>query len=165
MSYNITIQREARYADSFGPNAAKDKFRSTFCGVLWHWFPISGGYIIDYLVPGPAGKVDYMVVRHEGGFRNPVFIINLKRPSEWTAAGQQKVVDELVGHIKAHFNLTRYNTIYGLGGIGLKWMACRVQRSGDHQPTLLVDWKDNIASDTSYAEFAVVADLVYSLVD
>ena len=166
MSYDATIQEAARRADSFGPNAAKDKFRGTYYGVLVHWFPTSRGYIIDHQVLGPAGKkVEYIVTRNEGGFHNPLLIINLKRPSEWTAAGQQMVVDELVGHIKDHFNLTRYNTIYGLGGIGLQWMVCKIQRSGDHQPIVLVNWKDNIASDASYAEFAVIADLIYSLVD
>ncbi|KAH9987044.1 hypothetical protein BJV77DRAFT_964953 [Russula vinacea] len=132
MSYDATIQGAARRADSFGPNAAKDKFRGTYYSVLVHWFPTSRGYIIDHQVLGPAGKkVEYIVTRNEG------------------AAGQQMVVDELVGHIKDHFNLTRYNTIYGLGGIGLQWMVCKIQRSGDHQPIVLVNWKDNIASDAS----------------
>lgn len=164
MSYNATIQNEAQYVNSLGPNATKDKFHAIYNGILAHWFPVSQGYLIDHQVLGPAGEVEYIVIRHEGGFRNPLFVVKIKHPSEWTVAGQQMVVDELVDHIKGQFDFTHYNSIYGLGAIGFHWMVCEIQRSGDHQPTLLVDWQDTITSATSCFEFDVVAAVVSSLV-
>ncbi|KAF8465434.1 hypothetical protein DFH94DRAFT_356799 [Russula ochroleuca] len=162
MSYDATIQN---YANSLGPNAAKDKFHCIYFGVLAHWFPTTRGYLIDHQVLGPAGKVEYIVIRQEGGSHNPLFVVKLNHPSKWTAAGQQMAVDKLVDHIKGQFDLTQYDTIYGLSGIGLHWIVYKMQRSGNFQSTLLVNWQDNIASDASYAEFAVIADLVYSLAD
>ncbi|KAH9997852.1 hypothetical protein BJV77DRAFT_1064955 [Russula vinacea] len=39
MSYNATIQNEAQYVNSLGPNVTKDKFHAIYNGILAHWFP------------------------------------------------------------------------------------------------------------------------------
>jgi hypothetical protein len=57
---------------------------------------------------------------------------------------------------------TRYDTVYyGVAGIGLH--LCKMERSGDGQPTLVLDWQDNITSDALYAEFRAIADRVYKI--
>ncbi|KAF8478503.1 hypothetical protein DFH94DRAFT_750273 [Russula ochroleuca] len=162
MSYLAVIQSEARYIISLGPKATQDKFRGLYTAILSHWFPVSRGYIVSRQVFVPGEYPEYFVIRPAGGFRNPIFVFKLKRPSEWTAAGQQMVMDELVDLMEGRFEFTQYNTIYGLGCIGLHWMVCRMQRSGGHQPSLVLDWQDDIASDASYSKFGAIAELVYT---
>lgn len=125
--------------------------------MLTTWFPTSRGYIIDDQVMGEGGQL--LIVRH-AGYRNPLLIVELKRPSKWTAAGK----DDLQTYIEGRFELTKYNTIYGLGGIGLRWMVCKMEKSGGPQPTLVLDWQNNIASETSYAQFQIIANLVYNII-
>ena len=48
--------------------------------------------------------------------------------------------------MKAGFNCSQYDTIYGLAGIGQKWMVCNM-RLGDDQPTMVLDWQDDIVSN------------------
>jgi hypothetical protein len=104
---------------------------------------------------GPGAILTYLVVRH---VRSPVLIINLsRRPSIWTEAWQQKVMDELVAHIKGQFDRTPYDTIYGLAGIGFHWKVCKVSRSGG-QPTTVVDWQDNVASGASLRAQRAIID-------
>jgi hypothetical protein len=162
MSHLAAIQSEARYTISLGPKATQDKFRGLYNAILSHWFPVSHGYFFGRQVFVPREYPEYFVIRPAGSFRNPIFAVKLKRPSEWTAAGRQMVMDELVDLMERRFEFTQYNTIYGLGGIRLHWMVCRMQRSGDHQPSLVLDWQDDIASDASYSKFGAIAELVYN---
>jgi hypothetical protein len=163
MPYDATIKTEAQYAESLGINATEDKFHATYNGILTHWFPTSHGYVIDHQVMGEGGKPEYLIVRHAGGKRNPVLIVELKRPNKWTNAGKKEVQDDLKVYIEGRFDLTQYNTIYGVGGIGLHWSVYKMEKSGNHELHVVQDWKDNIASDTSYTEFLHVADLVHKL--
>ncbi|OJA17915.1 hypothetical protein AZE42_09235 [Rhizopogon vesiculosus] len=158
MPYDPTIQTEAQYVDNLGSSATEDKFHATYNGILAHWFPTSRGYIIDHQEP------EYIIVRHAGGYRNPLLIVELKRPSKWTAAGQNEVLDDLQTYIEGQFKPTQYNTIYGVGGIGLYWMVCKMEKSGGPQPTLVLDWQNNIASDASYTQFQTIANLVYNII-
>jgi len=164
MSYDQTIQTEALYVHNLGSSATEDKFHATYNGILTHWFPTSRGYIIDHQVMGEGGKPEYLIVRHAGGYRNPLLIVELKRPSKWTAAGQDEVRDDLQTYIEGRFELTKFNTIYGVGGIGLHWMVCKMEKSGGPQPTLVLDWQNNIASDASYTQFQTIANLVYTII-
>jgi hypothetical protein len=93
---------------------------------------------------------------------DPIFILVIKSPRNWTAVGRETVMDELAGQIKRGFDHTQRNTIYGLGAIGLHWVVCKMS-STDDQPTLVLDWQDDIISDASYSKFEQVADLVYNL--
>ena len=161
--YGATIKFEAQYTNNLGPNATEDKFHGIYNGILTHWFPTSRGYIIDSQVLEPGGKPEYIVVRHAEGSRNPVLIVELQRPSKRTEGGKKNVVDQLTDYIEGRLDLTSYNTIYGLGGIGLRWMMCKMEKSGDHKPTVVLDWQDNIASDASFAEFENIANLIYNL--
>jgi hypothetical protein len=163
MPYDHTIKTEAQYAEHLGINATEDKFHATYNGILTHWFPTTNGYVIDHQVMGEGGKPEYMIVRHAGGKRNPVLIVELKRPAKWTAAGKAEVLQDLTTYIEGRFDLTQYNTIYGVGGIGLNWMACKMTKSGNHHPVMVHDWEADIASDTSYTHFQAIADLVHHI--
>lgn len=154
MSYNQTIKDEAQYIDDLGPSANEDNLSGIYRGILSHWFPLSRGYILDHR----EGKI---MIRH-GGFRNPLIMLGLKRPSNWTLARKDMVWEDLQTYIEGQFEFTEYNTIYGIEGIGLHWMVFRMERSGG-QPTLVLDWQDNVASDTSYTHFQTIADLVYNI--
>jgi hypothetical protein len=163
MPYDQTIKAEAQYANSLGPTATEDKFHATYNGILTHWFPTAQGYVIDHQVMGEGGKPEYLIVRHAGGKRNPLLIVELKRPSKWTQAGKDEVHDDLTKYIKGRFDLTQYNTIYGVGGIGLHWAVYKMEKTGNHQLQVVDDWKDNIASDPSYTEFQNIANLVHHI--
>lgn len=163
MPYHETIQFEAQYVDDLGSSAPEDKFRGTYNAIILHWFPSTRGYLVDLQVLGDGGEPKYVVVCHNGGYRNPLIIVNLKPPSEWTAAGKDKVWLELQSNIEGLFDLTKFDTIYGVAGIGLHWMACKMDRLAGHQATQLLDWQDNIASESSYTQFQTIANLVYSL--
>jgi hypothetical protein len=163
MSYNAALQAEARYIRNFGPSATVDKFWGAYNALLMHWFPSGSGYIVGVHALTPGGIPRYLMARY--GDRpdlNPILILVLKSPRNWTAVGRQTVMDELAGQIKRGFDHTQCNTIYGLGAIGLHWMVCKMT-SNDDQPTLVLDWQDDIITDGSYSKFEEVADLVYNL--
>jgi hypothetical protein len=164
MSYHPTIQSEARRVDNLGPNAPEDQLRALYFAILSSWFPVSRGYLIGRQSLIPQGKPEFIVVRPTGDFRNPVFVMKLKRPSKWGETGRDEVMHQLTQYIKDRFDFTRYETIYGLAGIGLHWMVCRVQKSGERQHSLVLDWQDNVASDASYASFRAIADHVHNIV-
>jgi hypothetical protein len=159
MSYNATIQTEAQNADSIGPEATEEHFLDTYKAILAHWFPTSRGYTIDPVLYD-LGDLEPIIVRRGGN--NIILIVKLLPPSEWTADGREVIVDELANEIGSMFDITKSNTFYGLGGIGLHWMVCEV-KSGNCLPTTVLDWQDNIASDASYTEFETIANLVYNL--
>ena len=163
MSYDYTIKEEATYVVNLGSNATEDKFHALYSEILTTWFPTSKGYIIDHQVLGEGGKPEYIVVRHAGGHRNLLLIVELKRPAKWNDAGKQEVLRDLTDYIEGRFDLTQYKTIYGVGGIGLHWMACKMEKSGLHAPATVLDWHDNISSDQSYHAFKTLADLVYNI--
>ena len=157
MPYDPTIKQEAQYADNLGPNAIEDKFHATYNGVLSHWFPTSKGYIIDQPTV-EEGKPDFIFVRHAGGKRNPLLIVDIKRPSKWTTDGKGEIKDDLTTYMGG---LVKDNTIYGVGVIGLHWIVYKMEKSGRHELDLFQDWKDDIASDTSYTQFQTLANLVH----
>jgi len=163
MPYDATIKLEAAHAASLGINATEDKFHATYNGILTHWFPTGQGYVIDHQVMGEGGKPEYIVVRHAGAKRNPLLIVELKRPAKWTAAGKTEVHNELTNYIEGRFDLTQYNTIYGVGGIGLRWSVYKMEKAGSHQLQVVHDWEDDIASDTSYTHFQTIANLVHNI--
>jgi len=163
MPYDATIKEEAAYAASLGSAATEDKFHATYSAILTKWFPTSKGYLIDHQLMGEGGKPEYIIVRRAGGMRNPLLIVELKRPSKWNDAGKREVVSDLTTYIEGRFDLTQYNTIYGLGGIGLNWMVCKMEKSGQHVPQTILDWRGDISSDQSYGHFSEVANLVYHI--
>jgi hypothetical protein len=161
MPYDQTILTEARYVQTLGYDAREHSFHATYNGVLMHWFPTSRGFILDHQV---SGEGRYIVVRHAGGYRNPLLIVKLERPSKWTPAGRDGVISGLERYIEGRFELTKYDTIYGLAGIGLHWMVCRMDKSGSPNATVVLDWQENITSGPSYTQFQTIAEHVYELV-
>ncbi|KAF8488217.1 cytochrome P450 [Russula emetica] len=157
MPYDQTIKLEAQYANSLGPTATEDKFHATYNGILTHWFPTSQGYLIDHLVV-EEGKPEFIIVRHAGRKGNPLLVVELKRPNKWTTAGKGEVKADLTTYIGG---LTKSNTIYGVGGIGLHWAVYKAEKSGRRDLDVVQDWKDDsdIASDTSYTQFQTIANL------
>lgn len=161
MSYCFSIHSKARYLNNLGPNATEDKFRGIYNTIFWYWFPANRGYIIGNHPLAKRGESKSLMVRH-GGLPDPILIVKVEAPSEWTEIGRQTVMDELADQIKEGFDHTQYKTIYGLGGIGLHWVVCKME-SGDDQPTIVLDWQDDVSSDASYARFEIIADLVYNI--
>jgi hypothetical protein len=162
-SYHNTIRQEAAYLAGLDSTATEDKFHGLYNGILNTWFPASRGYIIDTQLLGVGGKPEFIAVRHAGGHRNPLLIVELKRPSKWNNAGKQEVVSDLTEYIEGRFDLTLYKTIYGVGGIGLHWMACKMEKSGSDTPTTVLGWQDDVSSNRSYNAFKTLADLVYNI--
>ncbi|KAI0828009.1 hypothetical protein BC628DRAFT_131385 [Trametes gibbosa] len=164
MPYNATIKAEARYAHDLG-DTSEDRLHATYSAILTHWFPTERGYLIDHQLMDKGGKPEYIVVRHGGGTRNTLLIVELKRTSKWHDAGKAAVYEDLVGYIEGRFevDLTRYDRIFGLGGIGLRWRTCEMEKSGPHELNFLRGWTDDISSDTSYTAFGQFADLVYGI--
>jgi len=81
-----------------------------------------------------------------------------------TVQGMEEVLSEQQRYMEGRLELTQYNTIYGVGGIGLYWMVCKMEKSGGPQPTLVLDWQNNIASDASCTQFQTIANLVYNII-
>ena len=115
---------------NLGPTATEEKFRAPYRAILTTWFPTSKGYMIDRQVlhDDEVGRHNYLVVRHAGGYHNPLLIVKLKRPAKWNDAGKAEVLEDLTGYIRGRFDLTQYDTIYGLGVIGCHWMCSRWRR-------------------------------------
>lgn len=122
---------------------------------------------MDHQVPGGSDNLkpeaDYIVIRHAGGHRNPLLVVKLKSPDKWDDAGKQDVLQDLMECIEGQFDLTQYDTIYGVGGIGLHWMVCKMEKSGLHGVTTMLDWHDDISSNQSYEAFKAIARLVYEV--
>jgi hypothetical protein len=64
--------------------------------------------------------------------------------------------------MEAQFEHTTHDTIYGVGAIGLHFMVCKMDASGG-EPAVVLDWQTNIASDSSYANFETLANLMYNM--
>ncbi|KAG5646024.1 hypothetical protein DXG03_004626 [Asterophora parasitica] len=132
--------------------------------LLWHpgtLVPDSQGYVAG--VEGRrVGKHKYIVARHVGHTRNPVVIFVLKRPIDWTDAGKDEVTSNLTTYIEEQFHLTRYTTIYALGGIGPHWAVWKMEKS-DHILQSIHGWQDDISSDSSFAQFERIVKLVHHI--
>jgi hypothetical protein len=81
------------------------------------------------------------------------------------ANGQDKV-DSLQTYMKEKIKSTKYKSIYGIRGVGLRWMLYKLEKLGgtSTEPALVtvLDWQDDITS-ASYTYFQALADLVYSI--
>ena len=108
-------------------------------------------------------KPEYVVVKRVGRNRNPLLIVELKRPSRWTTAGRRMVMRELLEYAESRFSLTQYGTIYLLGGIGLHWKVWKMEKTGSDEPTVVVDWQENISSNQSYGIFQTIAGSMYGI--
>ena len=159
MSYNHSIRSEAQYVDNLGYDVTGEHILEAYKPILEHWFPTSHGYTID---PELYDMLDLepIIVRRAGG--NIILIAKIQH-YDWTGGGHDVKVDELANYIKLQFDATGSDTIYGLVGIGLRWMVCEVQKSGNRLPTTVIDGQDNIASNASYAKFRTLATLIYNI--
>jgi hypothetical protein len=62
--------------------------------------------------------------------------------------------------------LSAYGAIYGVVGIGLRWVVYKMEKSGGDGGLVTVPvlgWQDNVASDTSYTWLELIAELVHAL--
>jgi len=164
MPYDDTIKQEAVYVANLA-TVTEDNLYALYRGILTTWFPTSRGYVLDHQVLGRTDKpAEYVVVRHAGGDRNPLLVVELGSPDKWNDAGRRDVLQDLVECVEGQFDLTRYNAIYGVGGIGFHWMVCKMEKSGPpHAATTVLDWDDDISSDRSYDAFEAIAKLVYEI--
>jgi len=164
MPYYEVIKANAKSLVGLGSAATENNLLGLYLGVLVEWFPISKGYIVDRQVLNRARKPGRksFFIRH-AGYLDPLLIVELKRPAKWNDAGKQEVLGGLTKSIQMQFAETQYSTIYGIGAIGLHWMACKMEKDGLPVPTTLLDWHDDITSDSSYNAFKAIADLVYNI--
>jgi len=165
MSYSSGTKGEAQYVAKLGTTARADTLHILYNMVLHKWFPVSAWYAIGRKAlcgAGKSGRKSFFV-RRAGYDRDPLLIVELKRPAKWNDAGRQEVLKHLTESIQAQLHETRYNTIYGLGAIGLHWMVCKMEKDGSPVPTTVMDWHDDISSDSSYAAFKAVAALIYDI--
>ena len=160
MPYNNTIKAEAKYVADRG-----HPVNALYNAVLRTWFPLSKGYAIGFHFPNGAGKPihKHVSVRRVGGLCDLLLIVEHKHQAKWNDAGKQEVLEDLTEYMEAQFDKTKYNTIYGLAGIGLHWMVCKMEKDGLPIPTIVVEWHDDISSDLSYDAFETVAASVYNI--
>jgi hypothetical protein len=148
---HTNFKEEATFVANLGSTTTEDKFHGLYNAILASRFPTSKGYIIDHQVLGnnEVGRHKYIIVRRAAELHNPMLIVKLKRPARWNDAGKAEVLEDLIGNIEGWFDLTQYDTIYGLGGIGLHWMVCKMEKSasGSHKVTTVLDWCGDINSD------------------
>jgi len=165
MPYGSGTTNQANWVTRLGPTATQDKLHALYNTILNKWFPSSKGYAIDRQALGGASKPGRksFFVRHAGYHRDPLLIVEFKRPAKWNDAGKQEVLEGLTESMQAQFEQTQYNTIYGLGGIGLHWTVYKMEKDGLPVPTMVLDWHDDITSDVSYDAFETVAELVYNI--
>ena len=83
MPYYEAIKAEAKYVADLGSTATEDQLRGFYLGVLSEWFPPSEGYVVDRRVLNGAHKPGRksFFVRYAGNFRDPLLIVELKRPA------------------------------------------------------------------------------------
>jgi hypothetical protein len=90
MPYETIIKTEQAYLSSLGVNAVEDKFYGLYNAILNHWFTPSGGYIIESQVQGFGGRPEYFVVRHANGARDPIVVVEIKRPNTLHTGGKDE---------------------------------------------------------------------------
>ena len=130
MSYCATIKSVIRCLNDLGPDLRQDQFNGLYGSIVWYWFPTSRGYIISYRA-FPLGEKSRNLELHHGGLSNPnpILVVKFKRPSKWTAAGRQTVMDELASQIKKGPDHSQYSTFFGLEGLAcIGWCAKWNQR-------------------------------------
>jgi hypothetical protein len=162
MPYHNAIKQEAQYVQALGQGATEDCLYATYMAVLTEWFPTSRGYMIDDQGFDRGGC---FVVRHAAQLekKNPVLVVELKQPSKFNDTGKLEVMMDLTEYIEGRFDLTQYNMIYGLGGIGLDWKVCKMARTAPYILTTVQTWTADITSDDSYDAFGYIANLVYNI--
>jgi hypothetical protein len=92
-------------------------------------------------------------------------VVELKRPAEDTEAGRENVKRELVNYVEERFDETKYSTIYAIGGIGLSWVAYKIDKSGPPEPELVRAWSGNVISATSYDAIHNIAHSIDVMTD
>ncbi|KAF9444735.1 hypothetical protein P691DRAFT_806932 [Macrolepiota fuliginosa MF-IS2] len=161
--YNILKEEAMDIANR--SDTAEVNLSGLYTGILTTWFPISRGYLIDPKFIAP-GKSEYLVVRKTlalGAHPNPLLIVENRHPKKWNDAGKREVLSDLTEDMEGLLDRTQYGAIYGLGAIGVHWMACKMEKGGPHTPTTLLDWDSDISSDESYDAFKTLAELVYNI--
>ena len=129
MSYCAT-KSVVRCLNDLGPDPRQDQFNGLYGYIVWYYFPTSRGYIISYRA-FPLGEKSRNLELHHGGLSNPnpILVVKFKRPSKWTAAGRQTVMDELASQIKKGLDHSQHSTFFGLEGLAcIGWCAKWNQR-------------------------------------
>lgn len=106
-------------------------------------------------------KPEYLIIKISHEEEQVVVVVaKLKKPLEETEAGKEKVMAELVEYIEEQFNETKFSSIYSLRGIGLSQTAFWVDRTGSHQPHIIVPWWSNVTSSWVFNMLnAIVSDI------
>jgi len=140
------------------PNIHEDKFCMLWNAILYYHFPLDkdNGVAPQTSITSTGMKPEYLVIKIAREEEHVVVVAQLKKPSEETEAGKEKVMKELVEYIEEWFDETKFSSIYGIGGIGLSWTAFRMDRAGSHQPQILVPWRSNITSFWAFNTLKVI---------
>jgi hypothetical protein len=131
------------------PDIPESKFYMLWNAVLNHHFPIGLEYGVA-LQTSTKGECTFLVVKFARERESIVLVVLLKTPDEDTAVGRDSLKKDLAGYIDECFVDTDYETIYGIGGIGLSWSAYKMEDATAPDLELLHDWTSNITAFLSY---------------
>ena len=146
MPFNDTIVELAASLARL-PNPKEDRFRSLYNAVLNHWFPSASGFIVEPQVRDD-GQPRFVIVRMVGSHSRIALVVELKRPSKWSAGGSVVAFNELKDYIEAQFDPTiQPHTIYGIVGFGLRWKGFSMT-STEYDWITVVPWHVSAHSST-----------------
>lgn len=93
------------------------------------------------------GKPEYIVVWHANHGRNPVMIVELKRPNMLRTGGKQAALLDIQDYVEARFADTCHDVLFVLFGlVGITWSVWKMKRGHVYTPTSVQAWR-SIASD------------------
>jgi len=147
----VTMAQNLLALTASNPDVHENKFYMLWNAILTHHFPIELDYGVSF-VTSTGSRPEYLVViKVAHGVEDIVLVVGLKRPAEDSEWGRVNVRKELVDYIERRFDETKIPTIYAIGGIGLSWVAYKMDRACPLDPFVA---SSNVTSATSYDAIA-----------
>ena len=143
----------------------ENKFYMLWDTILNLHFPFTLGYGMapQTSITGTGTRQDFIVVKIIRESVDVVVVVELKSSSDETKAEMDTLQTELVEFIKERFSQTQYQTIYGIGGVGLSWTALKVDKMDFDRPMTIVPRRGNVTSNESFSRLKAVADEIYAM--
>ncbi|KAI6013222.1 hypothetical protein EDC04DRAFT_2904724 [Pisolithus marmoratus] len=140
------------------PAIHEREFCMLWNGILGFHFPMAYAYLVG---PKRASCLrSASMVRVTNLSAKIMLAVELKKPAEDTAAGRQRVVEELVTYSQQHLDETWYSIVYAIGVFGLSFAIHKVSKSRPLKPRLVFDWTSNV---TAPASFDTMVQLAYMI--
>ena len=106
-------------------------------------------------------KPEYFVVRHANGARDPIMVVEIKRPNTLHTGGKDEARRDIQHYMGGRFRETGLDVMYGLSGVGLWWSVWKMERGSTTMTN--VQWRGSVASDFSHRRFERVFDIIDDL--